>query len=951
MTNGSGGERQISELLRCVSETLSGTTGEDYFKALTQFLCDHLGMEFALVGELAGDSQCMVKTLALFANGKLQENTEYALADTPCDNVITKKRTCIFEADVQCTFPKDLMLVDLGAEGYVGAPLLDSQGKPLGIISVLGCNRITDAGTISSLFDIVAWRTAAEVERLRNNAALQEGEKRFRDFAECSSDWFWEMDANYRFTYFSSRNEEVLGFPKEHFIGKSRFDINVDEEDPKWKNHFDDLKSQRAFKDLTYEILDSRGEVRTIRISGTPVFDGASRFTGYRGTGCDVTAEKQAQQRLLRKEQQFRYMFEQGAVGMAMLSTQGTFELVNSAYAEFLGYQREDLVGMQVADVIVEEDLDEVRSDMAHMLHTGETAMASERRYRTKSDDIRWGLAQVSVLSDYDDQPAGFIGQIQDITARKALESHLIEQERRFEDFAKSASDWFWEMDAQLRFSYFSERFNELTGVPPEVLLGKTREETGIPGVEWEVWQDHLDDLRAHRPFRNFVHPRTRSDGSVVWLSISGQPHFDDAGDFVGYRGVGTDVTWLKETESALRHAKHKAEVANIAKSDFLATMSHEIRTPMTGVIGMAKLLLESDLDAEQTQKVNTIIDSGGSLLNILNDVLDLSRLEAGKLEIETVDFALPETIKGVIDLLAGKAEEKGLELTCDFAAALPGHVHADSTRLRQVLINLIGNAIKFTERGEVRLSVCSQDTEREGMLLRFDVTDTGIGIDAGAIDRLFAKFEQMDASTSRRFGGSGLGLAITKQLVELMGGEIGVRSVENQGSTFWFSMPIEIAEKAGTPGNLHRNEGTFSANRHLKLLVAEDNHVNQLILTAMLGRFGHRLDIVENGEEAVAAARDNDYDAVLMDVRMPKMDGPQASREIRCLEGSRGNVPILAVTADAMTQTRENYAQAGMNGIVTKPIFQWQLLEAINDALDEEVHSPDLVASTRVSA
>ncbi|MBT6093521.1 MAG: response regulator [Rhodospirillaceae bacterium] len=387
--------------------------------------------------------------------------------------------------------------------------------------------------------------------------------------------------------------------------------------------------------------------------------------------------------------------------------------------------------------------------------------------------------------------------------------------------------------------------------------------------------------------------------------------------------------------------ARDRAQAADEAKSQFLATMSHEIRTPMTGVMGLVDILLDAEPPADMVDNLNKIKGATQSLLTIINDVLDLSKLEAGKLEIEKIDFDLHRMVREATELFAHRAEEKNLALHLEIADDVPDAVNGDPTRIRQVLVNLVGNAIKFTHEGSVSLGVSLHNGDGRPGVLRLRVIDTGIGIPKDRIDDLFGDFTQADASTTRKYEGTGLGLAISKRLVELMGGEIAAESDPGSGSAFSFTVPYVAATSEVSDATTTAPLVEFVGQRALHVLLAEDNKLNQQIIHATLTRFGHTSVIVENGAEAVkAVARGEiDYDLVLMDVRMPEMNGPDATRAIRKLSRGNAAIPIIAVTADAMEEHRRGYLDAGMNACVTKPIDRNELARVINEVLGENIH------------
>ncbi|XBQ15072.1 MAG: ATP-binding protein [Oceanicaulis sp.] len=418
------------------------------------------------------------------------------------------------------------------------------------------------------------------------------------------------------------------------------------------------------------------------------------------------------------------------------------------------------------------------------------------------------------------------------------------------------------------------------------------------------------------------------------------------------YAGVGTGVSLMKmlQAESEERNrklvalaeqlgrARIEALSANQAKSEFLATMSHEIRTPLNGVLGVAQLLQESGLNDEQARLVRTIRTSGEVLLRLLNDILDLSKIEAGKMELETTRFELDELVQAAWSLWRPRAEEKGLRLSVTAEGCAGASLQGDPVRLKQLLFNLVGNAIKFTKEGSVTARLTLTDIGPGRTVLRAEVTDTGCGVPEAAKAKLFTAFTQADGATTRKFGGTGLGLTICKRLTDLMGGSIGFQSTEGSGSTFWFEAPLRRAAPVETdvaPVDIEAAVPEMAAEGDgPRILVAEDNPINQEVVRGFLKLRGWSCDMAPDGVQALAAVQRAAYDVVLMDVQMPGMDGFEATARIRALDGPASRVPIIALTANAMRGDEIRCREAGMDGYVAKPIEKDRLFDAIEAAL-----------------
>ena len=507
-----------------------------------------------------------------------------------------------------------------------------------------------------------------------------------------------------------------------------------------------------------------------------------------------------------------------------------------------------------------------------------------------------------------------------ELNRRALAEKRARENEERYRLLADNSRDLIV-LTRNGETVYVSPASRRLYGVEPEELLG-TKIEDRIHPDDLPALAAAQAEVRAKGEALVLYRCRNRK-GEMIWVEASWRlSSGDDANSELVV--VARDITQRVRNEEALRAAKEHADAANRAKSSFLAHMSHEIRTPMNGILGMNHLLLATNLDEQQRDYARTIGDSASSLLRIIDDILDESKLEAGKIEIEHADFDLGKTLDDVVSILQPRAAQKDVRLGVAISPTACGWFRGDAMRLRQVLLNIAGNAVKFTDRGHVELDVTVPRALGDNAVLRFDVADTGIGIEPAAQAMLFQKFTQADVSINRRFGGTGLGLAIAKQLVELMGGTISFSITLGRGSLFSFEIPLE---RVPAPAEKHAEPAATLPQRALDVLIAEDNKVNQQVAQRILSKAGHRVDLADYGRQAVAAARVNEYDVILMDLQMPALDGIAAAREIRQLSGRAGQVPIIALTSHAMAGMREEVIAAGMDDYVSKPFDTHVLL------------------------
>ncbi len=501
--------------------------------------------------------------------------------------------------------------------------------------------------------------------------------------------------------------------------------------------------------------------------------------------------------------------------------------------------------------------------------------------------------------------------------------------ERRFLDMARASADWFWEIDEELRYVFATPKVEAVLGYTPEEIVGKTPSDL-LPEEESRRISKLFKALMgAPHDIRDLESWTRTKDGREVCMLTNATPIIDDDGRLWGYRGVDTDVTKRKSVEAALKKAKEVAESANAAKSEFLANMSHEIRTPMNGIIGIFDLLARTPLDEKQKQYVDLARVSCRHLIDIINDVLDFSKLHANKAELHRADFKLYEIVSATTQLFQERAHRKGLRLTSRINDDVPRVVNGDQVRIRQILMNLLSNAIKFTQEGEVEMVVKRLACNASSALVRFEVRDTGIGIPGDLQARLFEPFVQMDGSYNRGHEGTGLGLAIVKQLVELMDGQIGVKSEVGKGTTFHFSLLFDVnfnqyIFSTATPP-LRRRSSHLGTLEKPVVLIVEDNEINALVTKDLVTELGFEPVLARDGVEALDIVAARDLDVILMDCRMPKMDGYEATKRIRRMDDIK-DIPIVALTAHATEGDRKHALNAGMDAYLAKPITSRKL-------------------------
>ena len=936
-------------------------------------------------------------------------------------------------------------------------------------------------------------------EQRRTELALREHEAFYEALVESLPQNIFRKDLNGRFTFVNNRFCAVLGAAREDILGKTDFDFFPRELAAKYQSDDRRLLQTGEFFETTEENETPDGERHYVHVIKTPILDPNGERIGIQGIFWDVTVERHTQDALAHERDLLRALLDYAPDIIYFKDAQSRILRASRAFAAKVGVADPSmLVGRTDHDLFMKEHADRALEDESAILRTGVPIDGKTEKELWPDGRVNWVLTSKLPLRDTRGNVIGTFGISRDITELKAAQEKLERAEEKYRSIVENAVGGIFQTTPDGHYLSANLALARIYGFETvEELMAKRTDIAHQVYVDPRRREEFRRLLQENDRLEDFESEVFRKDGSVIWISENARAVRDAAGQLLYYEGTVSDITERKRSERELQQARDAALASAKARSQFLANTSHEIRTPMNAIIGMTRLLLDTALTPEQRDYAETVRSSAEALLTILNDILDFSRIESGKLEFESADFDLMELVEDTAELLAERAFSKGIEFAAWIDHGLPAVVRGDAGRVRQVLTNLLGNAVKFTVAGEVLLRVEQVARDGDTVRVRFEVQDTGVGIAADAQAKVFEEFTQADGSTTRRFGGTGLGLAISRQLVDRMGGELGLQSEPGRGSTFWFVVPLgRVAPPPAQPGldgpparvlavedhpaaretivhelagsrfqvecvgtaaaaldrmreaaasghpfdaalvdlqlpdmdaltlshEIHVSPGlerarlvvvaplgqrldpgllrTVGVSAHLvkpvkrsrlletlaavirgddaeartssatavvpraggwsdiRLLLAEDNVVNQNVALALLNKIGLAADVVTNGQRVLEAVARRPYDLILMDCQMPELDGYETTRRLRREEadgtyGRRAPHYVVALTANAMAGDREKCLDAGMDDFLTKPIEVAALESAIRravafrDAAESPVVFPEPVART----
>ena len=832
--------------------------------------------------------------------------------------------------------------------GRLDGPVTVTDGGEVGALANALRGMI---GRIRMTTESLEGEVASRTRELREAAvALQASDTRFRSLTQLGAVWYWEQDRQFRYIELSASFQRAAGLPPTALLGKAPWEIESCVTDQAvWQMHRELLARHDAFRDFEVAGYDSAGRPHTLSISGEPIFDDQGRFRGYCGVGRNISERKMLERNFSAQLGFVEAILASQVDGVSVCHATDVepyvqFTVWNASMETLTGYSLEDINRLGwYQTVYVNPTVQTQARERMERMRTGDHLRGEEWRITRKDGTERVVEIHTTVVES---NPPGahVLAVMRDITERKRAEQVASRASRLLQEAISSIPQGFTIYDENDRLVICNDAYLDFYQTSRDLIVtGASFEEIVRQGAARGQYKDAVG--RIDEWVRERVRKHQVADGSQLeqllddgrWLLII--EHRTPSGYIVGNR---IDITARKDLDAELERHRHQlealvaertaalsiakdaAEAANRAKTTFLANMSHELRTPLNAVLGMTALAAHRAADAVQVEQLAKVTQASRNLLTIINDILDIAKIEAERLRLERVEFKLDGVLESLQSLVGMKAAEKGLALVIDVPPALLElPLQGDPLRLGQILLNLAGNAVKFTDRGSITVRARIAEEGPDSVLLRFEVTDTGIGIAAADQARLFAAFEQADGSTTRRFGGTGLGLAISKRLAQMMDGAIGVDSQPERGSTFWFTARLGKSIHDGRGPPQPTAPEACDVGRHFpaaRILLVEDEPINQEVALGLLEEAGLQVDLAANGREAIDRFMAWGYQLILMDVRMPVLDGLQATRAIRLLPNGK-TVPIVAMTASAFADDRQRCFEAGMDEVLTKPV------------------------------
>ncbi len=804
---------------------------------------------------------------------------------------------------------------------------------------------------LSLLLSGFTWSNLSKREQIFS-AKIKEGENFVQGILESANFSIIVTDPYGVIKVFNRTASEMLGYTSAEMIGKTNVALIHDEDEVVKKAlalsselgqeiepGFEVFvtKSKLGIPDTNkWTYISKDGKRIPVTLSVTAIRDAFGNIVAFLGIANDISDAIIAEKQLLESEKRFKSSFSHASHGIALVDLTGRWIKVNPALCLMLGRSEEILLETTFQDITHPEDLNKDLELMQKVLSKEIESYHIEKRYFHKNGSTIWVLLSVSLVRDEHNLPIHFVSQIQDITNRKYAESALEESKTQLELVIESTDVGIWDWEISKRTILINERWAQILGYKLEEIRPLTFK-SWLKYIHPDDRKNVLNKLREHwasnsKTYINECRLRHKK-GYWIWALDTGRiADWDQDGKPTRMIGTHLDITERKRQEKDLIIAKEDAISAANTKSQFLANMSHEIRTPLTGIIGYSESLISDDLTKEeQSLALHTVIRNGNHLLGVINDILDISKIEAGKLEVEIISVDLIEILRDIKNLMQHKSSEKGLSLGFEYNFPIPGKINTDPIRLKQILINLVGNAVKFTQYGGIKVIVTHNI---EAQLLEFSIIDTGTGITEDQQQNLFQAFKQADTTITRKFGGTGLGLVISNQLVQKLGGEVTVKSTTGKGSSFSFTIATGKISEEDYLYSIQNNTSLPLLNHEYKaptlsgnVLVAEDGEDNRSLIEFLLKKASLNFTIVENGALAVEEAITGKFDIILMDIQMPVMDGYSATKQIRA---NGLELPIVALTANTMKSDIKKAYEYKFTDFLGKPFSRQEFFKTL---------------------